>query len=62
MDRALERFGTHSLGRGSTLPAAPDGTRHGAGEARGDRPVSRTRSGRAARGDGGDEGGTTPVV
>ncbi|MDN5898708.1 MAG: DNA polymerase IV [Brachybacterium sp.] len=26
MDRALERFGTRSLGRGSTLSAVPDGT------------------------------------
>ena len=62
MDRALERFGTRSLGRGSTLPAASDGTRDRSAAARGDRPVAGPRAVRPTGNDEADEGGAATGV
>src|SRR5699024_519092 len=62
MDRALDRFGSRSLGRGSTLPTASDGPRDRSVAARGDRPVTGPHAGRPARNEEADEGGAATGV
>lgn len=53
MDRALERFGTRSLGRGSTLAADPDGARQDPPDPATGPTGHRTGDGPSARGQGG---------